>query len=177
MSEDRVAPPDGGLRKLLNDIVLPGHQALRVAVARLQALLDELAARDIPDRAGVAGLRERFARLADDLDRHLLKEESILFPALWALEGGAAEVRASAFPPGTLVHPIKAMEADHQRLEQYLLDLRHLAHDYCRPDSAEPAAACYDDLARFERQLRDHLEFEDEHLFPAALAAERRFLG
>ncbi len=104
------------------------------------------------------GLTAHLCQLADELDRHMQKEELVLFPMLRSGHGSHA------------VGPIQVMEAEHKDHGQNLARLRQIAHGF-RP----PAAACntwralYLGLETFERDVMRHIHLENHVLFPRVL--------
>ena len=121
-------------------------------------------------------LRVAFEALADQIESHLAKEEHLLFPAIVALSAAEREgTRRPALAFATMLHPIRLMEAEHDRIETAVDRLRGLARNVGEPGTLSPAwRRCMADLARLERELREHHRAENEVLFPRALELERR---
>jgi len=96
-----------------------------------------------------------FHHLHAVMDDHMMKEESILFPAILAL----AERGESA--GCGVVGPIRQMQAEHDQIRTLESALREAARD---------AGANEADLLAMLDDLAEHARVEDEVLFPAALA-------
>lgn len=143
----------------LVDHLLEGyHKRHRDELPRLVALADKVenvhrAAPDCP-----TGLAAHLRTMADDLERHMQKEEQILFPMLLAGHGLYA------------AGPIQVMEAEHLEHGENLAHLHRLAGGF-----RTPAHACatwrdlYRALADFERALMQHIHLENHVLFPRVL--------
>ena len=106
--------------------------------------------------------------LQRDLEPHLAKEETILFPAIRALAGGRTEL-----PFGTIRHPITMMSFEHDRAGELLARLRESTDDYRAPaDGCGCYQLLYERLARLETDTHRHIHLENNVLFPAAIALE-----
>jgi regulator of cell morphogenesis and NO signaling len=172
LASEHVADSRVELDRLCRYIVRHHHESVRRHIPRIQAALDSIP----PGAAGVGGpaLPHLFAGMASDLLAHLAKEENILFPAIEALacarRAGRRSVSAAFV---TLLHPIRAMEGEHARVEQVLDRLRELTGGFtCPPVGGERVRAAYRELAAFDRDLQQHVRLENELLFPRALELE-----
>lgn len=129
---------DDALRVLRDD-----HQAVQGALADLQAALERLPAPEARRELEAVG---RF--LAEDLARHLAREENVLFPALErhiGREGG----------------PIAVMLQEHD-------ELRRLWPAFQRAVAAGTAAEAAHLGRSLGQLLAEHLHKEDWVLFPLA---------
>lgn len=104
------------------------------------------------------GLADLLALMLDDLESHQRREEQVLFPML--LAGGSPMVR----------FPIARMMAEHLDVDEQLVRLRTLTHDFASPPQA---CGSWRDLMRLCRKLdtdlREHMRLENEELFAAFL--------
>lgn len=100
------------------------------------------------------GLADHLSMMADDLEGHQRKEETVLFPMM--LRGGAPMIR----------FPIDRMTAEHRDVDLQLEYLATLTHDF-----SPPIGACasrrdlYRGCRKIDRDLRDHMRLEEEVLF------------
>lgn len=131
--------------------ILDTHHAL--LHAELPRLTQAFAGDDIPDV-----VRRPWNELAALLEMHLMKEERILFPAIFA------QARGEPLPPCGLEGPIRQMQYEHKMIEELEARLRGVLNQ-AGPE-ASALEALLDDLAI-------HAGREDRELFPAALAAQR----
>ena len=148
---------------------------LSVIAAHLAKLSDVHGARH-PELRTIAS---HFGAIADELTMHLMKEEEILFPFICAL--AAAEANGTGAPPnmfGTVMNPIRMMEAEHQSAGNELELVRALTGDFTVPgDGCATYRVCFEELAAFDRDLRTHIHLENNILFPKALELEATVMG
>jgi regulator of cell morphogenesis and NO signaling len=116
----------------------------------------------------------RFAELAADLRMHMMKEEEILFPYIRALATAAEQGGPSpANMFGTVRNPIRMMEAEHQKAGDELAVIRTLTNGFSMPqDGCTTYRACFEELAAFDADLRQHVHLENNILFPRAVSLE-----
>jgi regulator of cell morphogenesis and NO signaling len=162
------------LDRLIDHILDTHHAYVRRQIPAIQALTRKLAAArgsGHPTLETIAGL---FANLASELERHMEKEERILFPYVRAMF--AAKLGSGRLPPnpfGTVGNPIRMMEIEHSAAGDDMRALRTLTDDYQPPPEACVTwRACYAELAEFERDLHEHVHLENNVLFPAAVRME-----
>jgi regulator of cell morphogenesis and NO signaling len=162
------------LDDLTRHIVTTHHAYVRQSVPQIAGWLTRLIERHGARHPELVEVEATFRRLADDMGAHMLKEENILFPFVDALAravrtGG----RLPASPFGTILNPIRMMEADHQESGGDLAHLRALTGGFRAPaDGCTTYRACYAELERFEADLHRHVHLENHILFPRAIALE-----
>jgi iron-sulfur cluster repair protein YtfE (RIC family) len=149
------------------------HGPLRAAVANLRTTMAALCGRS--DRADpvLDELRRRLEAVSERLLVHFAKEEHILFPALAAL----AEAHRRGLPPpslpfATVLHPIRAMEVEHDALAREFGALLSQAQGV----AVVPDADDTDIQRRLQTLAGDlaaHTRFETGLLFRRALELER----
>jgi regulator of cell morphogenesis and NO signaling len=163
------------VRSLGDEVVRRHHDAERHLLTSLRAQADAMAAAGIDAAAGVARARTAFDALAVQLVAHLDKEEHILFPAVDTLVQAAQT--GTARPPlpfATLLHPIRVMEADHERVSRAMDDLNGLVRAVSPTPAFEaPWTAWRRDVERLADDLAAHVRLENELLFPRTLDLER----
>lgn len=129
-----------------------------------------------PELRSIAG---HFEQVADELQMHMVKEEEILFPYIRAL--AAAEEQEAVAPPnmfGTVMNPIRMMEAEHQSAGNELEAVRALTSNFAVPaDGCATYRVCFQELEAFDRDLRMHIHLENNILFPKAMALEAAVMG
>jgi regulator of cell morphogenesis and NO signaling len=116
----------------------------------------------------------RFRLVADELSRHMQKEELVLFPyikMLVASSRGSGPLASPVF--GTIRQPIQMMEAEHQSAGDAFDVIRGASRDYALPpDACETYRVTYRELEEFERDLHQHVHLENNILFPRAIELE-----
>ena len=120
-------------------------------------------------------LRRIFVRLREELEGHMRKEESVLFPAIVRLEAQTADggtLPRESF--GSLRHPVSMMEDEHDTVAQYLDEMRDLTYGYAPPeDACLSFRTLYHELEALEADIHTHVHLENNILFPRAAQLER----
>jgi hemerythrin-like domain-containing protein len=138
-----LARPESGRERIRRE-----HRELRRQLREIELLLARWDAG--AEGAGVA-LRNGGLTLYQRLGRHIDMEESILVPALSAIEGGEARARQLA--------------AEHQEQRELLAFLRS------RMNSPRPTVLVVRELTSFVAYLREDMESEDHALDGLELAS------
>ena len=161
---------------LCDAIVDRYHTSLQESLPRIRDEMHSMTAAGAS--AALQTLCLAFDEVSGQIESHLAKEEHLLFPAIVAMS--AADRAGNRLPPlafATVLHPIRLMEAEHERIEMAIERVRELARAVPEPDRLSPGwRRCLADLAKLESELRDHHRAENEVLFPRALELERRLL-
>jgi len=154
-----------GLSELAEYIVARHHAFIKEQMPRLASILGKVvAAHGAKHGKTLWALRDVFAAFKAEIDAHLVKEETVLFPAIHEAAGRAAAAEH-------LAPPIRQMECEHESAGRALARMRELTSDYTLPDDACPTfAALYEGLAAVETDLHEHIHLENNILFPRVLA-------
>ena len=172
----RVRGPLTKLEKLERDLTAAtrgGKAAERAAGQLIKHILEryhETHRREFPEAIALArtvervhagdpdrprGLADHLAVMADDLEGHQLKEETILFPTMLA---GSC---------GVLRFPISRMMAEHDDVYEQLDRLAALTRDFTPPqDACQTWRALSLACRKLDRDLREHMRLENDVLFP-----------
>lgn len=160
-------------------IVRRHHEYVRAQSPVIAAHLDKLVRVHGNRHQELFAIRDHFAQVAEELSMHLVKEEEILFPYIRAL--AAAEERGTGAPPnmfGTVMNPIRMMEAEHQSAGDEMERVRTLSKNYTTPpDGCTTYRVCFEELAAYDSDLRLHIHLENNILFPKAAALEAALLA
>ena len=158
------------LSALCDHIEATHHQFLKTELPRLDELILKVQSAHGAAHSELNDVRQVFARLRDELEPHMMKEERILFPAIRQLEQSGTTPR---FPFGSVANPIRMMEHEHGVAGNALKEVRRLTDDYTRPDDACAAyESLLNGLSELERDLHRHIHKENSILFPRAIAIE-----
>ncbi len=161
--------------RLIDHIVTKHHAYVRAQIPLIQGYTAKLAARHGQRLPAMAQIARVFDELADELNRHMDKEERILFPYIDAMVLAKDTCsRVARTPFGTIQNPIRMMELEHQDAGEHLWQIRALTGNFEAP--AEACAtwrACFAALADFERDMHEHVHLENHVLFPAAARLEQ----
>jgi regulator of cell morphogenesis and NO signaling len=162
--ESQPAPPaerwdQKPVPELIDHLLHHYHDRHRAELTRLTALAGhvERVHRDKP--ACPRGLAAQLQFTSRELENHMHKEESVLFPMLRAGHGPHAG------------GPIQVMESEHLEHGRNLEALRRICHGFePPPDACGSWRELYRGLAAFERELMQHIHLENYVLFPRVLA-------
>lgn len=120
-----------------------------------------------------------FLKVADELNRHMMKEEHVLFPYIKQL--AVAKNEETKMPPpsfGTIQNPIKMMEMEHEQVGDIMSNIHKLTNGYTAPsDACTTFRLSYAKLKEFEEDLHRHIHLENNILFPKAIELEKEMLG
>ena len=175
-SASAAAPAEwDDLSVLTRHIMDRHHGYVRSASPVLAGWLDRLVQRHGERHPELEAIRQTFGKLADDMSMHMMKEENILFPYINDL--AVARARGARTPPspfGTVLNPVRVMEADHALVGELLARLRTLSAGFVPPpDGCATYRLCFAELEAFERDLHQHMHLENSVLFPRAIELER----
>jgi len=133
------------------------------------AQLFEEASRPESEQPCLGPLRAAFRRLRAEMEGHMKREESVLFPAILDAQGGE---HSKGF--GSIRNPIGMTEQEHHWETERLDKMRELAGDYKLPENAsEKLRVLYRELEALEAAMHAHSHLESSILFARALAAEK----
>ena len=170
-----VAPPrleraTGALTELVEYIEGRHHTYLRAELPRLANLVGRVTAADGSDGGAVLeDISEIIATLREEIDRHLVLEEEVLFPHVRYIE---AHARGDEAPPPlvgrSVSEVVRQMTREHEAVLGALERIHDLTSSYRLPDGA-PAdmRTLYDGLRSLHQDLREHIRLEDslgEHI-------------
>lgn len=150
---------DAPLPELIDHIESRYHRRLDEELPRLEVMaLKVLRAHGQKAPDVLPALVETFLELKDELERHMAKEERVLFPMIRTGHGGSATA------------PISVMEDEHESAGEALRRLRGLTDDYRVPQGAcNTWRALWAGLAALEEDMHQHIHLENNILFPRAL--------
>jgi regulator of cell morphogenesis and NO signaling len=171
---DRAAAEWPELDALTRHIVSQHHSYVRQVSPVVLGWLEKLVARHGARHPELRDVQATFTAVVDDLMTHMMKEEHILFPVIDAFAvAGRTGSRLPATPFGTILNPIRVMEAEHVAAGDQLGRLREITNNYTPPgDACTTYRLCYGELARYEADLHRHVHLENHVLFPRAVELE-----
>lgn len=153
------------LDALIAHIVATYHDSLRVELPRLEAMARKVAQVHGAKAPHLDRLHAVVQQFADEMFTHMQKEESVLFPAIGAIDRGEV-------PPTSWIRmPITVMEQEHDAAGALLEEMRRLTGGYAAPEWAcQTFRALYYGLDELERATHVHVHLENNVLFPRAIA-------
>lgn len=163
------------LDDLVDHIMNTHHAYLKANYPLIHQLVDKLIKQD-PKNSIAKKIKDLFSHFTDDLARHLIKEEEILFPYFKKL--GQIKDKA-AFEPasfGSLPKPIEMMENEHDDSHDTLEQIRKITNDFTPESGASPVVhSLYYKLKEFNHDMDIHHQLENEILFVKAQEIEEQF--
>jgi len=164
------------LDTLTRYIVETHHRYVGNSIPAINASLDKLVGAHGKTHPELTSIRATFRALGEELLTHMMKEETLLFPAIDEMARRLRGLPSTG--PGmfaTVLHPVRMMEDDHQEAGQLAEQIRTLTGGNYDPpaDGCGTYRACFAELRRFEQDLHRHVHLENNVLFPGALDAER----
>jgi regulator of cell morphogenesis and NO signaling len=159
---------------LADYIVRRHHGYIREQLPVIEGHLAKLAAVHGDRHPELTQIAAHFAELSGELRLHMVKEEHVLFPYVQQL---AASAEYGLEPPvgmfGSVSNPIRMMEAEHRYAGDELAVIREMTSNYAVPsDACTTYRICYQELAAFDADLRQHIHLENNILFPRSVALE-----
>jgi len=148
------------IAELCAHIVEAHHNGLRESLPRIEALLSTVVRVHGSKHPELRELQRAFAEIRGELEPHLAREESVLFPACIALERRGIGIEEAL---------LEEHEREHASVGDGLAALRALGGDYS-PQQALCGThrALLDALAAFERDLHQHIHEENNVLLSRA---------
>ncbi|MFN8579343.1 MAG: iron-sulfur cluster repair di-iron protein [Candidatus Sericytochromatia bacterium] len=124
----------------------------------------------------VVAIYDLFKEASDELNLHIMKEETILFPYIKQLVNEKNSVNEGC-SFGTVKNPIRMMEHEHDVVGNIFKTIRELSNDYTPPeDACTTYKLSYKKLEEFENDLHQHIHLENNILFPKSIKLESELL-
>lgn len=124
----------------------------------------------------VVAIYDLFKEASDELNLHMMKEETILFPYIKQLVNEKNSVNEGC-SFGTVKNPIRMMEHEHDVVGNIFKTIRELSNDYAPPeDACTTYKLSYKKLEEFENDLHQHIHLENNILFPKSIKLESELL-
>lgn len=160
------------LHELIEHIIKTYHLKLRSDLPRIAELAAKVARVHGENHPEMIELSSIFASFKDDLERHMQKEEMVLFPGISKMESGEEAFFACG---GNIEHPIQVMTYEHEEAGRMLALMRKLCNDFNAPaDACNSYRALFAMLAELEKDMHWHVHKENNILFPAAARLQEK---
>ncbi|MBK9193151.1 MAG: iron-sulfur cluster repair di-iron protein [Crocinitomicaceae bacterium] len=167
------------LDKLTDYIVDKHHKYVTENIPIISQYSDKVAKVHGHANPEVVQINYLFKIIADELDKHMCKEENILFPYIKNLAQVEKEAIEFTLPHfGTVQNPINMMEHEHDQVGNYGFKIAELSDNYTPPEHAcNTYRVLYAKLKEFEEDLHQHIHLENNILFPRAIEIEKKYLN
>ncbi|HDO28171.1 MAG TPA: iron-sulfur cluster repair di-iron protein, partial [Bacteroidetes bacterium] len=155
------------------------HKYVKEAVNMLYEFSNKVANVHGENHPEVIRIASLFESIARELDPHMQKEESILFPYIKQLAVAKREnTRMGTSPFGSIEAPVSMMESEHVAVGGSMDEINHLSNGFTPPeDACSSYRALYRKLNEFEQDLHQHIHLENNILFPKAIQLEKELLA
>jgi len=162
------------LGELARYIVDRHHSFTREELERLLPLISKVVSVHGRNHPELLQLQSLFGDLAEELTKHMMKEEKILFPYIVEMEQAVHNKRPLPRPMfGTVQNPVRMMAAEHDSSGSVLHKMRELTNGYVPPpDGCATYQILYRALEAFEKDLHTHIHLENNILFPRSVDLE-----
>ncbi len=176
LPQNRTQPAAAPLRNLITTIVTKHHEYLKRELPAIEAAVAEAArAEGGSFHETASAMFPLFQHFRRELEAHMKREESTLFPLIERLE--CALVAGQPAPRnsfGPLSNAIQFMNEDHD-FENKLLGMMAEASDgfSSPPEAPSNYATLMHRLRLLKRDLDEHVRKEDEVLFPEVIRLEK----
>ena len=160
---------------LLADYILKfHHRNIRKQGPTIAVLLDKVCRVHGANHSKLVEVKEQFNESLIDLDSHLHKEESVLFPYIYELYNAQTNNSpAPHFHCGTIESPIAVMMAEHDAEGERYRHISRLTDEYRVPsDACGSYRLVLEKLKAFEEALHHHIHLENNIIFPRAIELE-----
>jgi regulator of cell morphogenesis and NO signaling len=151
------------------------HAYLKANFPLIHRLIDKLRIA-YPEKTEYHEIHELFTEFTDDLARHLIKEEEILFPYFKQL-GKSARDHSKVEPAifGKLRKPIEIMENEHDSSHDIIDKIREITNNFiAKPEDDPVVHSLYFKFKEFDNDMHVHHEIENGLLFAKAQEIEEK---
>ena len=164
------------LRILISHIVNKHHSYVRESMPVILAHLTKVAAKHGEGHPELKQVIKLFEKLADEMTLHMKKEEFVLFPAIGQME----KIRSSGNEVESkfaIEAPVRMMENEHEEAGNIMKEICELTSNYTPPSNAcTTYQVMLKELQEFQGDLHQHVNLENNILFPRALKMQQDLL-
>ena len=172
-----IRPQDWPLDFLANYIVQNHHTYVKKLIPEILFLSGKVSMAHGSRHPELSVIEQQFKVLSEDLEKHMYKEEVVLFPEVAMLVKQSSRKKKIEGIAFRLKYPVEVMESDHENAGQILAKIRELSADYALPpDACNSYSLLYSRLKEFEEDLHLHIHLENNILFPKTLELEARLV-
>ncbi len=146
------------------------HEADRVELRELRALLEDAKQGTAGDRDVLAKVADALGALEETVQGHLEQTAEPLFPHAAGLELGASVLHLTKPEVARLIHQLRT---DHEIVRALVESIGRMTHDYMAPDGASKAVReLYARLAVWGRRAHAHAHLENNILVSRLLSLD-----
>ena len=151
------------------------HRYVREKTPIIQAFLEKLCKVHGGRHPELYEIKELFDESAQDLEEHMVKEDTILFPFVREIMKAKTENTVFEAPHfGTVENPVNMMMHEHTVEGERFEKISELTQGYTVPsDGCSTYKVAYQMLQEFENDLHTHIHLENNILFPKTVKMEK----
>lgn len=153
------------------------HEHLRDKISELTVLSRKINSHHKSEP--VEQIHEKLLAIFNHLAPHMVQEEKVLFPYLEYMEHMVLQGKVAKPPSfGKIKKSVSIMLDDHKDSTDQLNELRVITNDYsCPADGDEDMQRFYKELHDLDKNLRMHINIENNVLFKKARVMETNMLN
>lgn len=180
LEEPQVAPDstptfyNWPLDLLVDYVIKIFHRGWDVKAERIRELAHKVARVHGNKHPELLEVRDQFDTAMTTLAEHFNKEEQVLFPYIYDLVAATdAGMKAPAFHCRDVSFPIAVMEDEHEIEGERFRHMRRITGEFSVPaDGCNSYRLLMQQLSAFEHELHRHIHFENNLIFPRAIALQ-----
>ena len=156
--------------KIINHIIFNHHKYVRQVISELIPLFSYKCVIHNKSDIKLEEIENCFKNISQELEKHMNKEESRLFPYIHLLESCMQSI----------ISPVKSIEyelieCEHSSTDEMMQELKYLTNNYTiDKDACLVSIAIFGILKEFEDNLNKHIHLEDNILFKRAKEIEKK---
>jgi len=158
------------LTVLADHIVAIHHNFVKKESPAILGYLQKVAFKHGGEHPEMLKVLELFTAVKEEMEHHMEKEESVLFPRIKKIEKIITAGREIIINSTYLLSPINLIEEEHDYAGSLMAEIRQLTNNYIPPaDACTTYRLSYASLEAFELDLHQHIHLENNLLFPKAV--------
>jgi regulator of cell morphogenesis and NO signaling len=152
------------------------HSYARQAAEIIHDRLNHLMSMNDDSKEDYRHLWNLFDQLFLELDNHMRKEETILFPFVRKMVQADQGHGEDEFPSVTMVrNPIELLLKEHRRVSNLLQELRMATNHYKPADESSPTCKlCLAEMFDLDQDIQRHFYLEETVLYPKLIRLEEK---
>jgi len=170
---------DASMMELL-EYIEQEHCKIKEKLLKLQTLIEQATEQQKDTYGSTLGsLQEFYPVFKTEMENHFEKEEHILIPYIHKMDESDRNPGIKhEFHRSSIKNPISQIEYDHDQTEKVMFaKLGTITSNYQLPENAGNALkALYEGLKDIETNISEHINLENEILFPRAIELELRLI-
>ncbi len=156
------------------------HRRIKERLLKVQTLIEQAAELQKDQHSSTFGFLQKFYPVfKTEMENHFTKEEQILIPYIRQMDEYSRNPGTKLeFHSSSIKNPIGQIEYDHDQTENVMFDkLRTITNNYQLPqNSGDAFKALYDGLKDIETNISEHINLENNILFPRAIELELQLI-